>query len=309
MVDIQVSDICCVALLCAKLPMALTPDLAAEILAACELGASEASGALSRSLDGKLTLTPGEIQTFAAAKLAGRGLLVVLKLGTEAAVVVLEDSTGLLPAWYSAPDATGISKLATLAQELGMLVLPESCMPDDSLALSVQDIPVALTRAGLAADATAVSLQIESETTGGNAWIVWPVPQPAALADPPPVKVAAPAAPPAPEPTRRPTLTVRSDDLEEALPSMPNYTRSLLKIRVPIVVTLAKTHQPLSRIVELAPGSIIPFDKSCDDTLSLEVNNREVAVGEAVKVGDKFGLRITSMILPPERFVPLKGQR
>jgi hypothetical protein len=26
-------------------------------------------------------------------------------------------------------------------------------------------------------------------------------------------------------------------------------------------------------------------------------------------VGDKFGLRITSMILPPERFVPLKGQR
>ena len=31
-----------------------------------------------------------------------------------------------------------------------------------------------------------------------------------------------------------------------------------------------------------------------------------VALGEAVKVGDKFGLRITSVRLPDERFVPLK---
>jgi flagellar motor switch/type III secretory pathway protein FliN len=99
-----------------------------------------------------------------------------------------------------------------------------------------------------------------------------------------------------------------SEDLEAALPALPTYTRSLLKIEVPIVVTLARSKQPLSRIVELAPGSIIPFDKSCEDTLVLEVNNREVAAGEAVKVGDKFGLRITSMVLPPERFLRLQGK-
>ena len=36
--------------------------------------------------------------------------------------------------------------------------------------------------------------------------------------------------------------------------------------------------------------------------LDLETGNQSIAVGEAVKVGDKFGLRITSMVLPDERF-------
>jgi flagellar motor switch protein FliN/FliY len=33
-----------------------------------------------------------------------------------------------------------------------------------------------------------------------------------------------------------------------------------------------------------------------------------VAVGEAVKVGEKFGLRITSMVLPEEKFEPIQGK-
>jgi flagellar motor switch/type III secretory pathway protein FliN len=73
-----------------------------------------------------------------------------------------------------------------------------------------------------------------------------------------------------------------------------------------VVVTLARKRQPLGRILELGPGSLIQFDKSCDAMLELEVAARSVALGEAVKVGDKFGLRITSITLPDERFLPLK---
>ena len=40
--------------------------------------------------------------------------------------------------------------------------------------------------------------------------------------------------------------------------------------------------------------------------LDLEAGGHPVAHGEAVKVGDKFGLRITSVRLPDERFEPLK---
>ena len=94
----------------------------------------------------------------------------------------------------------------------------------------------------------------------------------------------------------RPTLPLTSGDL-------PPYMRSLLRIKVPVVVTLAE-RQKLNRIVELGPGSIIQFDKSCEEMLDLEVGNQAVACGEAVKVGDKFGLRITAMVLPDERFVP-----
>ena len=85
-------------------------------------------------------------------------------------------------------------------------------------------------------------------------------------------------------------------------PELPPYTRSLLRIRVPVVVTLARKRQALGRIVELGPGSIIQFDKSCEELLELSVGDHPVASGEAVKVGDKFGLRILSITLPGERF-------
>ncbi len=104
-----------------------------------------------------------------------------------------------------------------------------------------------------------------------------------------------------------PGLTPADADAADKSPTtqgtqLPPYTRSLLRIRVPVVVTLAENRQPLRRILELGPGSIIQFDKSCEETLSLSVGQHVVAQGEAVKVGDKFGLRITSMILPDERF-------
>ena len=89
---------------------------------------------------------------------------------------------------------------------------------------------------------------------------------------------------------------------------LPPYTRSLLRIEVPVVVTLAEKRQKLSRIVELGPGSIIQFDKSCRAMLDLEVGNRTVACGQAVKVGDKFGLQITAMLPPDERFSPVTGK-
>jgi flagellar motor switch/type III secretory pathway protein FliN len=85
-------------------------------------------------------------------------------------------------------------------------------------------------------------------------------------------------------------------------PELPPYTRSLLRIRVPVVVTLARKRQALGRIVELGPGSIIQFDKSCEEMLELSVGDHAIASGEAVKVGDKFGLRLLSITLPGERF-------
>jgi flagellar motor switch protein FliN/FliY len=44
------------------------------------------------------------------------------------------------------------------------------------------------------------------------------------------------------------------------------------------------------------------FGKSCDEPLTLSVGDCDVAVGETVKVGEKFGLRIMSMTMPEEKF-------
>ncbi len=90
---------------------------------------------------------------------------------------------------------------------------------------------------------------------------------------------------------------------------LPAYSRSLLRIPVSVVVTLAQKRQMLGRIVEIGPGSILQFDKSCEEMLELNVGGHTVAQGEAVKVGDKFGLRITSMVLPGERFEKVQPRK
>ena len=86
------------------------------------------------------------------------------------------------------------------------------------------------------------------------------------------------------------------------LAELPPYAKTLLNIKVPIEVTLATTQMPIREVVELVPGSIIQFDKPCDALLSMSVGDVQVAEGDAVKVGDKFGLRVTSLTLPSERF-------
>lgn len=97
------------------------------------------------------------------------------------------------------------------------------------------------------------------------------------------------------------------EEIDDGIRQLPIHSRSLLKIRVPVTVTLASTTQPVQRILELGPGSLIQFDKPCEEMLNLEVGGYDVAVGEAVKVGDKFGLRVTSMKMPEERFWAIKG--
>jgi flagellar motor switch protein FliN/FliY len=100
-----------------------------------------------------------------------------------------------------------------------------------------------------------------------------------------------------------------SDAPASLLESMaPAYSRNLLKIEVPLTVTLAAKKQPIRQIVNLGPGSIIQFNKSCEEMLEVELAGRIVAVGEAVKVGDKFGVRLTSIVLPDERLVALRAK-
>jgi flagellar motor switch/type III secretory pathway protein FliN len=101
-------------------------------------------------------------------------------------------------------------------------------------------------------------------------------------------------APPSPPPTGHAAARHFED--------LPPYSRSLLRIKVPVAVTLARKKQPISKVVEIGPGTILQFNKSCEQLLELEVNGHEIGAGEAVKVGDKFGLRVVAMKLPGEKF-------
>src|SRR5215210_456111 len=84
--------------------------------------------------------------------------------------------------------------------------------------------------------------------------------------------------------------------IDAELQRLPTYARGLLHIRVPVQVTLASQRKSIQEIIELGPGSIIKFDKTCDEPLELLVGDRSIAQGEVVKVGDKFGLKISGIV-------------
>ncbi|MCS7033183.1 MAG: FliM/FliN family flagellar motor switch protein [Phycisphaerae bacterium] len=69
----------------------------------------------------------------------------------------------------------------------------------------------------------------------------------------------------------------------------------ILKLRVPVIVKLAERRLTLSEVLRLGNGSIIEFFKSFDEPLELLINNKAIGLGEAVKVGENFGLRITQI--------------
>lgn len=150
-------------------------------------------------------------------------------------------------------------------------------------ALFSQNLAVTIQRAAPPGSLGVVPIVVNGDVTAGR--ILGPLPKGKLLLPPKHSK------PPKPYNT-----------LEEGLEQLPPYAKSLLKINVPLSVTLAATKQPVHSIVSLGPGAIIQFKKACDETLSLEVAGLPVAEGEAVKVGDKFGLWITEIKLPDERF-------
>ena len=77
-------------------------------------------------------------------------------------------------------------------------------------------------------------------------------------------------------------------------PAQPDLKR-ILQLEVPVIVKLAERKLTLGEVMRLGAGAIIEFSKSSDEPLELLVNNKPIGVGDAVKVGENFGLKITQI--------------
>lgn len=69
----------------------------------------------------------------------------------------------------------------------------------------------------------------------------------------------------------------------------------ILRLHVPVIVKLAERKLLLSEVMRLGAGAIIEFSKRNDEPLELLINNKTIGVGETVKIGENFGLRITQI--------------
>lgn len=71
--------------------------------------------------------------------------------------------------------------------------------------------------------------------------------------------------------------------------------KRILRLQVPVIVKLAERKLSMSEVLRLGVGAIIEFSKSSEEPLELLINNKPIAIGETVKVGENFGLRITQI--------------
>ena len=69
----------------------------------------------------------------------------------------------------------------------------------------------------------------------------------------------------------------------------------ILQLEVPLIVKLADRTMTVQEVMRLGPGAIIEFSKASDEPLELLVNNKTIAIGETVKVGENFGLKVTQI--------------
>ncbi len=90
---------------------------------------------------------------------------------------------------------------------------------------------------------------------------------------------------------------------------MPNDLDRVLRVEVPIIVSLGSRQMPLHDVVRLIPGSIIELPKQADEDLDILANNKQIGSGEAVKVGENFGVRVHFIGNLRERLEALAGER
>jgi flagellar motor switch protein FliN len=68
------------------------------------------------------------------------------------------------------------------------------------------------------------------------------------------------------------------------------------EVSVTLSAILGKGSLTVGKLLSLAEGSEIDLDTPLDGKIDLMLNNRLVAQGEIVAVGDKFGVRITKVV-------------
>lgn len=73
----------------------------------------------------------------------------------------------------------------------------------------------------------------------------------------------------------------------------------VMRIPVSVRIVLGSTKMPISNLVKLGRGSVIPLDRKVGEAVDIMVNDRVVARGEVVLIDDKesrFGVSLTEIV-------------
>jgi flagellar motor switch protein FliN/FliY len=70
-----------------------------------------------------------------------------------------------------------------------------------------------------------------------------------------------------------------------------------MDVPVELTVVIGKKAVRIGDILRLGPGSILELDKASGEPLDIYANGRLIARGEAVVVGERYGVRLTEVLV------------
>lgn len=79
----------------------------------------------------------------------------------------------------------------------------------------------------------------------------------------------------------------------------PDASLSLLRdVEVELTLEIGRRRMRIADVVKLGPGRTVELEKQAGEPLELLVNGRLIGRGEAVVIGDRYGIRITEIVSP-----------
>jgi flagellar motor switch protein FliN len=89
---------------------------------------------------------------------------------------------------------------------------------------------------------------------------------------------------------------------------MATDVQTILKLKVPLLVTVGERFISVDEVLALGPGAILELERSSDSDLILMVNNKTIGTGHAVKVGENFGIKINHVDSAEDRIAALASE-
>lgn len=93
-----------------------------------------------------------------------------------------------------------------------------------------------------------------------------------------------------------------------AVPAVPMEIERIMDIPVQLTAELGRTRITIKNLLQLSQGSVVELDGLAGQPLDVMINGYLIAQGEVVVVNDKYGIRLTDIVLPSERIQKLGRQ-
>lgn len=80
----------------------------------------------------------------------------------------------------------------------------------------------------------------------------------------------------------------------------------IMDVPLRVTVELGRTRMQIRDVLDLGKGSVVELDKLAGEPVDMLVNGKLIAKGEVVVIDENFGIRVTDIVSPVERFNNLK---